>query len=80
MVDEITKRRWETKTDPNDNKPIDALRMMIDRIESGELNPKHITICYTDDPTGSGYYQAGSLDYHGQMGLLSRVIHIMNET
>ncbi|WLJ71074.1 hypothetical protein [Sphingomonas phage Kimi] len=83
MVDDITRRRWDKNHEPGSHRPVDCLRMMLDRIERGEVDPDHIVICYSnnkaDTEGATGYYQAGTLGYHGQQGLLTRVLHLMNE-
>ena len=81
MTDEITRRRWAKAEKPGDIKPIDAVRNFLYELESGKLNPNHITIIYAnreDEDGATGYMQAGDLTYHGQQGLLTRALHLMN--
>lgn len=85
MVDEFTKRRWDVVQDPNKHKPVDALRVLADKIEAGEYNITHIVIAYTEgdsdeDPDArTGFFQAGNETHFGSLGLLARAMQIMGE-
>jgi hypothetical protein len=82
MVDDITMRRWEKNDKPGDHKPVDMIRVFLARLEAGEIDPNHVVIVYSNEKRdvegSSGYYQAGDLGYYGQMGLMTRALHLMN--
>lgn len=82
-MDEVTERRWKTKTLPTDHKPIDAVRMFLRQLESGELNPNHVIIVYANNEDcegATGFFQAGDAGFHGQLGILTRCLQIMGES
>lgn len=79
MVDAFTRAAWEKRGNPTQHTPKQALQIMLDDIEKGNVNPKHLIIAYADDDTGTGYYQAGSYEYHGAMGIMTRTLQLMGE-
>lgn len=82
MTDEFTRRRWDRAEKPGDVKPIDAVRNMLYRMENEPgFNPNHVMIIYSNkenEDGATGYCQAGDLTYHGQQGLLTRTLYLMN--
>lgn len=81
MSDELADRRWRSKGDPTAHKPVDAVKAFLREVEAGNIKPTHICICYAneDADNGSGWFQAGKLDFHGALGLIQRVLYLMNE-
>lgn len=80
MKDELSQRRWATKTEPGDHKPIDAVRAILRDMESGDFEPNHVIIVYannSDVEGATGYYQAGDAGYHGSLGILTRALQLM---
>lgn len=73
MVDDITRKRWQSINNSEKHKPIDAARIFIADIESGRIDPRHVIIAYNGTVEGientSGYYQAGSFSQLEQLGL-----------
>ncbi len=69
-MDDISAARWRRGRDPNEHKPIDALKEAIRQIEAGELAPKHIIVCFTDEDDRFGWFQAGPESRFGQVGIL----------
>lgn len=83
MTDELTKARWRKNTNPADHPPERALEVALHDIRTGKVKPEHILICIrhvdSDDEmqAATQYYQAGTLDTFGQIGMLERIKHIM---
>lgn len=69
---------------PSNHTPEETVRAFLGAVASGRINPDHVIISYSQVQDGergdSGYFQGGRLDYLGQMGLLTRVINLMNLT
>lgn len=79
-------RRWE-KGDgrPGSHSVREALEVALARIDSGELDAKHIIICVglSDDEDGGSncaYFQAGPFNHFAQMGLLDAAGRLMHES
>lgn len=83
-MDEITRRRWEMRQNPQAFKPADALKAILHDIESGELNPEHIVVVYNvkvdEEERATGYYQAGKFSRLEALGLLTQGLHVMGES
>lgn len=75
--------RWRAKRSPNDHKPVEALRAALHAIESGEVDPLHIVVCIAGGSEEGGvktsYYQAGTYNHHGQLGLLAATSDLMDK-
>lgn len=74
----ITAKRWENgSTDPADWEPVAALEVALEDIRSGKQPlPEHIIICMGRQVGGGNathYYQAGSMRYLEQVGLLEDI-------
>lgn len=80
---DLNERRWDADSSPNAFTPIEALRALIRKIETGDINPQHLVVAIAAEPTGPDmalrtlYFQAGAFDYYGQVGLVSRVLGMM---
>ena len=77
-ITDLSAIRWETETRAHKHKPVDALREMIRRIESGEVDAEHIVICVSVRDRGTQYVQAGEIiDTRNAVGLIEYVKHMM---
>jgi hypothetical protein len=68
---------------PNNYTPEEAVEAFLAAIRTGRIKPTHVVIAYSqveEDGRGdTGYFQGGQLDYFGQQGLLSRILHLIND-
>lgn len=67
--------RFDKNTDASEHSPRDALEAATAYLEDPEMgNPDHIIVCLGRTPEDGGsatkWFQAGSYEYHAQMGLL----------
>lgn len=67
--------RFDKNTDASEHSPRDALEAAMAYLEDPEMgNPNHIIVCLGRTPEDGGsatkWFQAGSYEYHAQMGLL----------
>jgi hypothetical protein len=74
--------RWRRDSKPNSHEPTEALRAALRDIQSGEIDPLHLIVVIgaeTDNgKTRTAYYQAGSYNHHGQLGLLDAASKMMD--
>lgn len=80
MVDELARRRFDQSRNPNDHRPLDALKAMVADIEAGELDVRHVVICYQrsdDENRDCGYYQAGEAKVAESIGICTRVAQLI---
>jgi hypothetical protein len=84
-MNDIVRKRWD-KSDgkPASHSPTEAVEVLLYRLKSGELNPAHLIIVYSDDEDSqkgstTGYMQAGSFKTFAQVGLLTEIILLMRD-
>jgi hypothetical protein len=83
MVSEFERRAWDTRTDADKNPPALALKIALDDIERGEIDPVHIIVVHVQrDDKGEwvGYLQAGDLSTFAVEGVLARAARITAES
>lgn len=74
-VIDLSARQWAADERANAHPPRAALAEMIRLIDAGELNPRHVIVCYVEEDgerTHSGWFQAGKGNVNEQIGLLHR--------
>lgn len=60
-------------------KPRDVLIDMLRQIDSGDVNPSHLILVWTDDEDELIWAQAGSQPTFAQMGMLERAKQLIVE-
>lgn len=79
-MDDVAQAAWRKRKDPNDHPPRRALDVALKDLEDGKLKPKHVIVVYCyeeEDGGGTGWYQSGTLDHYGALGLLTRAAQVM---
>jgi len=82
MADEPTDfeaQRWDRVQAPCEHQPVVALRRALAAIESGNIDPKHVIVLWTEGER-SGYFQAGDLCGFGQVGFIEVCSDMMKES
>lgn len=77
----LAERRWDRNTKPSASSVADMLRVVIARIERGEIVATHaivtIGIELDNGCVDAKFYQAGTFNPYAQIGLLTRVAQTM---
>ena len=76
----LAARRWKTDQQTESFTPRDALVEALRQLDAGEIKADHILICHAwKEARGEsvGWFQSGDLTPLGQLGLLTRVSHVM---
>lgn len=82
-MDDLARKRWETKCDPNEHPPAMALETALEDIKSGKLKPIHVVVCmaYVAE-NGSKrccYFQSGQDTALGSIGLVTKIQNMLVE-
>ena len=80
-VTDFRDARWNSRTMAKDHQPIEALEAVIRRISAGTLAPEHCVVVMHVPEGEDGrtvIFQAGSLSWLAQVGLLSRAKDIIS--
>lgn len=79
-MDDFLAKRWDTKDNPKDLKPIEAVKALLRDMEAGKPVDHVMILVWADGPEGgTGWYQAGNLDSLSQLGMLTRLQIQMEE-
>lgn len=76
---DLTRAAWNKRDNANDHPPERSLRIALDDVTSGKhTNVKHalIMIAHGDDGNYT-FYQSGSLDIYGQIGLATMAVDVL---
>lgn len=80
MVSEFERRAWDNRTDADKHKPEMALKITLDDIERGKIDPCHVIVLFVErDGDGFekiGYLQAGDLSEFAVEGAMLRATRI----
>lgn len=85
-IDEFTRKRWQSKEITANHTPETALRVALDAVLTGDIDPDHLIVVYAtkdenvEDVPGLGWYQGGKYNHCGQVGLLNSAQFCMNKT
>ena len=82
-VADLSARRWAANGDPEAQSPLTALAEARRQLEAGEIEAEHVIIIYGHiDESGAsqtGYFQAGTFNEFGQVGLVQRGLRLISE-
>lgn len=83
-VTDLQTARFARVPDPAAHETVVALRAAIEWIESLDEKPTHIIISIgrsePDGGAGTRFFQAGSYNHHGQMGLCLETMQMIRES
>lgn len=79
-LSEFERRAWESRSNADKHLPAMAMKATLDKIERGEIKPKHVIVVYVEDDGQGGDFismvQAGTLSQLGTEGALGRGIKL----
>lgn len=80
-VVDLDSARWTGNKTPADHKPVEALKAAIRAIEEGHIDATHVVIgIASTSEKRTHMFQAGPFDYWGQVGLVHRLAHVVEDT
>ncbi len=78
----ISEARGMRDSSPGSWQPRDILIMLLREIDAGRLTPDHVMLGFgTVQPDGgakTGFFQAGTLNSYGQMGLAAQMLDLVS--
>lgn len=77
----LAARRWDGDKSPNAHSVRDCLEAALAQLDSGEIAPEHIIICYgrigAEGAANPGMMQAGAYHAFAQFGLIEAVKNLI---